>query len=317
MDKALFKRLVRGLGMPVVDWIEVTAPRWAGARQAVLDEIAAFAEDCNERRLMVKPARLGSSVGMSIAHAPAERGRALDEAFRFDSLAIVERYLDHPRELEVAVVGNDPAALEAYGPGEVFPGREFYDYVAKYSDGVSEVTPRADVPEALGRRIRSLALDAYRAIGCEGFARVDFLLAGDDALPQRDQHHPGLHPDQPLPADGGHGARQLRGRVPADRAAGRGASGVARAEPPDHRGPAALSAEPMPMRRDLPLRRPGAQVRRQPIRRATPPRLRSTQIYALVLMFLCVLTVISLGGSPPSPRGTWRSTGRRSPASRP
>ena len=180
MDKALFKRLVRGLGMPVVDWVEVTAPRWASARPLVLDEIAAFSERCNELRLMVKPARMGSSVGMSIAHAPAERGRALDEAFRFDSLAIVERYLDHPRELEVAVVGNDPAALEAYGPGEVFPGREFYDYVAKYSDGVSEVTPKADIPEALGIRVRSMALDAYRAIGSEGFARVDFLLAGDE-----------------------------------------------------------------------------------------------------------------------------------------
>jgi D-alanine-D-alanine ligase len=194
MDKALYKRLVRGLGMPVVEWVEVTASRWASARQPVLDEIAAFCERCNEPRLMVKPARLGSSVGMSIAHAPAERGGALDEALRFDSLAVVERYLDHPREIEVAVVGNDPAALEAYGPGEVFPGREFYDYVAKYSDGVSEVNPRADVAEEMGRRIRSLALDAYRAIGCEGFARVDFLLAGDDLYLNEINTIPGFTP---------------------------------------------------------------------------------------------------------------------------
>jgi D-alanine-D-alanine ligase len=179
MDKALYKRLVHGLGMPVVEWVEVTAARWAAARGPVLVELAAFAERCNESRLMVKPARLGSSVGMSIAHTPDERGRALDEAFRFDSLVIVERYLDHPRELEVAVVGNDPDTLKAYGPGEIFPGREFYDYVAKYSDGVSVVSTRAQVDPELGARIRSLALDAYRAIGCEGFARVDFLLAGD------------------------------------------------------------------------------------------------------------------------------------------
>jgi D-alanine-D-alanine ligase len=194
MDKALFKRLVRGLGMPVVEWVEVTASRWTSGRQPVLDEIGAFSDRCNEPRLMVKPARMGSSVGMSIAHVPAERGRALDEAFRFDSLAIVERYLDHPRELEVAVVGNDPAALDAYGPGEVFPGREFYDYVAKYNDGVSEVTPKADLGEALGRRIRSIALDAYRAIGCEGFARVDFLLAGDEVYLNEINTIPGFTP---------------------------------------------------------------------------------------------------------------------------
>jgi D-alanine-D-alanine ligase len=194
MDKALFKRLVRGLGMPVVDWVEVTAARWASARLAVLDEIAAFADQSAHGRLMIKPARMGSSVGMSIAHAPAERGRALDEAFRFDSLAIVERYLDHPRELEVAVVGNDPSALEAYGPGEVFPGREFYDYVAKYSDGVSEVTPTADIPVELGERVRSLALAAYRAIGCEGFARVDFLLDGDELYLNEINTIPGFTP---------------------------------------------------------------------------------------------------------------------------
>ena len=194
MDKALYKRLVRGLGIPVVDWVEVTASRWASARQPILDEISAFSEHVHEKRLMVKPARMGSSVGMSIAHTPAERGHALDEAFRFDSLAIVERYLDHPRELEVAVVGNEPDALEAYGPGEVFPGREFYDYVAKYSDGVSDVTPKAEIAEALAERVRSLALDAYRAIGCEGFARVDFLLAGDELYLNEINTIPGFTP---------------------------------------------------------------------------------------------------------------------------
>ncbi len=131
---------------------------------------------------------------MSIAHTPAERGPALEEAFRFDTLVIVERYLDHPRELEVAVVGNDPVALEVFGPGEVFPGREFYDYVAKYGDGVSETTIHADVDEVLGRRIRQTALEAYRAIGCEGFARVDFLLAGDGLYLNEINTIPGFTP---------------------------------------------------------------------------------------------------------------------------
>jgi len=194
MDKPLFKRLVRGLGMPVVDWLEVTASRWASSRRQVLDEIGAFSEHLGDERVMVKPARMGSSVGMSIAHTAEERGPALDEAFRFDSLTIIERYLDHPRELEVAVVGNEPDATEAYGPGEIFPGREFYDYVAKYSDGISDVTPKADIPEALGERIRSLALEAYRAIGCEGFARVDFLLAGDELFLNEINTIPGFTP---------------------------------------------------------------------------------------------------------------------------
>jgi D-alanine-D-alanine ligase len=194
MDKALYKRLTRGLGLPVVDWTEVPASRWEADRRSVLAGIETFARKLGEIRLMVKPARLGSSVGMSIAHTPTERAACLEEALRFDSLAIVERYLDHPRELEVAVVGNNPDRLEAFGPGEVFPGREFYDYVAKYGDGVSDVTPRADVPDDLGRRIRSLALDSYRAIGCEGFARVDFLLAGDDLYLNEINTIPGFTP---------------------------------------------------------------------------------------------------------------------------
>jgi D-alanine-D-alanine ligase len=194
MDKALYKRLVRGLGIPVVEWVEVTATRWASDRQGALDEVAAFAESCGEPRVMVKPARLGSSVGMSIAHTPAERGKALDEAFRFDTLALVERYLDHPREIEVAVVGNDPDALAAYGPGEIFPGREFYDYVAKYGDGVSNTTPRAELSPELGARIRAMALDAYRAVGCEGFARVDFLLRGEELYLNEINTIPGFTP---------------------------------------------------------------------------------------------------------------------------
>jgi D-alanine-D-alanine ligase len=179
MDKAIFKRLVAGLGVKVVEWDEVTVARWARDRRGVLDDLEAFAERVGTPELMVKPARMGSSVGLTLAHAASERAPALDLAFEFDTLAIVERYLDHPRELEVAVIGNDPAALEAYGPGEVLPGREFYDYVAKYTDGVSDTRTSPDLDPALARSVRAAALDAYRAAGCEGFARVDFLLDGE------------------------------------------------------------------------------------------------------------------------------------------
>ena len=144
--------------------------------------------------LIVKPARLGSSLGMTIAHTPPERAAALDEAFRFDTLALVERYLADARELEVSVIGNDPGALSVHGPGEVFPGREFYDYAAKYTPGLSRTTLTADLPPALAAAARGIAAEAYGAIGAEGFARVDFLLAGEDLFLSEINTIPGFTP---------------------------------------------------------------------------------------------------------------------------
>ena len=177
MDKAIFKRLARGLGLPVVEWREVRAERWRREPAIVLGELEAFAGGSGDERLMVKPARLGSSVGMTLAHTVDERAAALDLAFRFDTLAIVEHYVAGARDLEVAVIGNDPARLELYGPGEVFSGHEFYDYEAKYTPGLSQTSTRAEVPEDLRRTVLKLARDAYRATGSEGLARIDFLLA--------------------------------------------------------------------------------------------------------------------------------------------
>ncbi len=194
MDKAIFKRLVRGLGLPVVDWVEVRAARWAKAPDEVLAELEAFAAGTGDGRLMVKPARLGSSLGMTIAHAPGERSGALAEAFRFDDLALVERYLAHARDLEVAVIGNEPDALELYGPGEILPGHEFYDYVAKYTPGMSETNMSAEVTAVERATILKLARDAYRAIGAEGFARVDFLLAGRELVVSEINTIPGFTP---------------------------------------------------------------------------------------------------------------------------
>jgi len=176
MDKALFKRLVRGLGLPVVDWREVPAARWAADREAVLGELEAFAAGTGDARLMIKPARLGSSVGMTLAHEPSERAAALDTAFRYDTLALAERYLPNARDLEVGVIGHDRGALDLYGPGEIVPGNEFYDYAAKYTAGLSETSTHAEVTAAMRATMLKIARDAYRAIGGEGFARVDFLV---------------------------------------------------------------------------------------------------------------------------------------------
>jgi len=194
MDKAIFKRLVRGLGLPVVDWVEVRASRWAKAPEKVLAELDAFAAGTGDPRLMVKPARLGSSLGMTLAHTAGERAGALAEAFRFDDLALVERYLAGARDLEVAVIGNEPDALELYGPGEILSGHEFYDYAAKYTPGMSETSQTAEVTPVQRATILKLARDAYRAIGCEGFARIDFLIAGEELVVSEINTIPGFTP---------------------------------------------------------------------------------------------------------------------------
>jgi D-alanine-D-alanine ligase len=207
MDKALFKRLCRGLGLPVVDWREIRRDRWARDRDGVLGELAAFAAGAGDERLMVKPARLGSSVGMTLAHDAAERPVALDEAFRHDDLAVVETYLAGARDLEVSVVGNDPAALEIQGPGEIVSGHEFYDYAAKYTPGLSETSTHAEVDDHQRALLHKLARDVYRAIGAEGFARIDFLVAGERVVVSEINTIPGFTPISLFPtmlADGGY-----------------------------------------------------------------------------------------------------------------
>jgi D-alanine-D-alanine ligase len=205
MDKAMQKRIWRGLGLPVVEWREVRIARWRAEREAVLGELEAFAAGAGDPRLMVKPARLGSSVGMTLAHAPGERGAALDLAFRFDNVALVEAYLAGARDLEVSIIGTEPP-LGIYGPGEIVAGHEFYDFAAKYTPGLSETSTRAEVPERLRETIRKLARDAYRSIGAEGFARVDFLLRGDEPFLSEVNTIPGFTPISlfpTMPAEGG------------------------------------------------------------------------------------------------------------------
>jgi D-alanine-D-alanine ligase len=179
MDKGLFKRLAQGLGMPVVPWVEISAPEWSGDPEAVQRRVEEFVGSVASRKVIVKPSRLGSSVGIAIVHQPDDpeyTGGAVVDALGFDDTVLVEAYLDHPRELEMSVLGNSPSDLETYGPGEIFPGREFYDYVAKYRDGVSRTTDHADISAADRDRLHEIAREAFLAIGGSGFARVDFLM---------------------------------------------------------------------------------------------------------------------------------------------
>ena len=193
MDKAAQKRVWRGLGLPVIDWLEVRAGAWQQSRPVVLGQLEAFAGASPDPRLMIKPARLGSSVGMTLAHAPEEREAALELAFRYDDLAVVERYLPEARDLEVSVIGTEPP-LGVYGPGEVIAGHEFYDYEAKYTPGLSETSTRAEIPDAMREVMKKLARDAYRAVGAEGFARVDFLVRDEHVFISEINTIPGFTP---------------------------------------------------------------------------------------------------------------------------
>jgi len=174
MDKVVFKELMRGHGLPVVDAVWFRRGAWEREPEHVVREVA----EAIGGRSVVKPARLGSSVGMSVVHDLDELPAALDEAFRYDSKVIVEDYVAHARELECGVLGNDDPIV--FEPGEVRSAHEFYDYEAKYVEGLAAVEPRADVDAELAAQLKELALASYRAVDAAGMARVDFLVSGDE-----------------------------------------------------------------------------------------------------------------------------------------
>jgi len=181
MDKTLFKRICSALELPVLPWFEVRAADYAADPDSIADDLRGFTAGLSDPRLVIKPARQGSSVGISIVHevGRAVLGPALEDALRFDDLVLAEPYLDHPRELETSVLGNARSDVVAFGPGEIVPGREFYDYVAKYRSDQSRTIPAAEIDAGLAADIRAAAIEVYLAIGATGFARVDMLLSSD------------------------------------------------------------------------------------------------------------------------------------------
>jgi D-alanine-D-alanine ligase len=126
--------------------------------------------------MFAKPANMGSSVGISKIHGPEEFAAALDWAARYDHRLLVEQGVD-ARECECAVLGNDEP--EASVVGEVVPGNEFYDYRAKYVDDNSDLIIPAALPPHIAEEVRGLSVEAFRAIGGAGMARVDFFVARD------------------------------------------------------------------------------------------------------------------------------------------
>ena len=177
MDKDVMKRLFSQAGLPIVKHVTVLRSQWEGSPRKAIAQI----ESELKYPLFVKPANLGSSVGISKAHDRKELGPALDEAAKYDRKLVVEQGVggkkSRARELEVAVLGNDDPKASVVG--EIIPGKEFYDYEAKYlSEGSVPVIP-AKLTSAEGKKIREMAIAAFRACDLAGLARVDFLMEPD------------------------------------------------------------------------------------------------------------------------------------------
>jgi len=169
MDKDVMKRLFREAGLPVVPWELVLRRDWENDPAAVRRRI--------EKRLrypfFVKPANLGSSVGITKVHEAGELAPGLDLAAQYDRKILVEKAVDG-REIECAVLGNE--SPEASLPGEIIPVNEFYDYEAKYIKEGSELLIPARLSPRQVKRVQDLAVRAFKAIDCAGMGRVDFLL---------------------------------------------------------------------------------------------------------------------------------------------
>jgi D-alanine-D-alanine ligase len=171
MDKAVMKALFRARGLRVPDWITITRPEW----EARPDELRAAIARTLSYPLFVKPANLGSSVGISKVRTPSDLDAAVALALEFDRKAVVEVAVPDAREIECGVLGNE--SPEASVPGEIMPSREFYDYEAKYLDNASQTVIPAEIDDAIAKDVQRQSLVAFDAIDGAGLARVDFLLS--------------------------------------------------------------------------------------------------------------------------------------------
>jgi D-alanine-D-alanine ligase len=178
MDKAVQKVLFVAAGLPVLPWEAVREAGWAEDAEGVAARVEALGFP-----VFVKPATLGSSVGISKVHGPDELAAAIDHAFGFARKVVVERGLAPIREIECAVLGNDdPVASIA---GEIVPQgeHEFYSYTAKYLDENGAILRiPADLPPEVLERVQRMAVTAFHATECAGMARVDFFCRGESEL---------------------------------------------------------------------------------------------------------------------------------------
>jgi D-alanine-D-alanine ligase len=195
MDKVLFKDLMASLRLPQVDYVGITAEDMQADPAAALERAASVGLPA-----FVKPAHLGSSVGIVKVTAAQEMAGALSVAFSHDGLAIVEA-MAAGREVECGVLGLATAEQNGSGaralasePGEIVFSGEFYDYEAKYSQGGMQLLIPARISAAARARVQELAVRAFHAVGCEGLARVDFFVDGESVLLNELNTMPGFTP---------------------------------------------------------------------------------------------------------------------------
>ena len=169
MDKDVAKRLLQAAKIPVVPWVAVPRAEWENNPAEVVQTI----ESKFQYPVFVKPATLGSSVGMTKAHSRAELAPALNLAAEFAQKILVERAMV-AREIEISVLGNSEPAASV--PGEIVPHREFYDYAAKYLEEGTQLLIPAKLKRAQVKKFQKLAVEAFRALELSGMARVDFFL---------------------------------------------------------------------------------------------------------------------------------------------
>lgn len=172
MDKAVMKAVFTAAGLPVLPYVTILRREWDADREAVTNRV----ESSLQYPMFVKPANLGSSVGITKVHDRSELPAALDLAASYDRKIVIEQGI-HAREIEVSVLGNDEVAASV--PGEVIPSNEWYDYAAKYIDDASEIVIPAPIPAETAAEVQRLAASAFRAIDGSGLSRVDFLLDRD------------------------------------------------------------------------------------------------------------------------------------------
>jgi len=174
MDKAVMKTLFMARGLPVCPYRVVLRHEWDKHGSTIAPDL----ERALGYPMFVKPANLGSSVGISKAKNPAGLREAMALAGSFDRKIVIEAAVPDAREIECAVLGNDEP--DASVPGEVIPSREFYDYEAKYIDAGSKTEIPADLPEEIADTVRQMSIEAFKAIDGAGMSRVDFLLGRKD-----------------------------------------------------------------------------------------------------------------------------------------
>jgi D-alanine-D-alanine ligase len=177
MDKIASRAIFAAAGLPQPRYLPIKRRDWEQDPKTVI----AGVEAALRYPVFVKPANLGSSIGISKARDAVELAASLTDAARYDRRLLVEEAVPQAREIEVSVLGNDDPIASV--PGEIVPSNEFYDYAAKYIDGKSGLLIPALLPAPIAARVRELAVQAYKAIDAAGLARVDFLLASQgDAL---------------------------------------------------------------------------------------------------------------------------------------